>query len=154
MLCALSLFLSLDAHAGPAQPFSLQIIQVKTEKLLYECLLAAGDRFYLDYIHSSAKTPVQDIFTVSAQGEIILLEENFLWFGAGLEASNTEDVKVVYDREQKKIRVLQQRRFPHFLLRIGRIANQRLTCRTETIPLNRLAQGGESVHIRIISRKH
>lgn len=149
-----SFVLCLDANAESCEPFSLQIIHVNTERVLYECPVVAGDRFYLDYIHSSAKTPVQDIFTISARGEIILLEENFLWFGAGLEASDTEDVKVVYDQEQKKIRVLQQRIFPNFLLRIGRIANQRLTCHTETIPLNRLAQGGELVHIRIISRKH
>ncbi len=148
------LILCLNADAASPDLFSLQIIHVKTETLLYECPLAAGDRFYLDYIHSSAKTPVQDIFTMNAQGEIVLLEENFLWFGAGLEASDTEDTKVIYDQEQKKIRVLQERRFPKFLLRIGRIANQRLTCHAETIPLSRLAQGGELVHIRIISRKH
>ena len=130
-----------------------KIIHVKTEKLLYECPVAEGDQFYLDYIHSSAKTPVHDIFTIGEQGEIILVEENFSWFGAGLEASDTEDVKVVYDQEHKKIRVLQHRIFPNFLLRIGRIANHRLTCRAETIPLKRLAQGGELVHIRVIPRK-
>jgi hypothetical protein len=49
---------------------------------------------------------------MNAQGEIVLLEENFLWFGAGLEASDTEDTKSFMTGTEKRIRVLQERRFP------------------------------------------
>jgi hypothetical protein len=137
-------------NVSAQESFVLQIIHVETDTMLYECPVSSDDHFYLDYIHSSAKTPVQDIFTVGEGGEMILIEENFSWFGAGLEAGSTEDVKVVYDGKHKKIRVLQYRHFPHFLLRVGRIANHRITCHEKSVPLKRLTEGGELVHIRIV----
>jgi len=128
---------------------SLQIIHYKTNAVLHEWEIKPGDRFYLDYTHSSAKTPVHDIFIINNQREIILIEENFSWFGAGLEALSTENTRVVYDTKQKKIRVFQHRHFPDFLLRIGHVANHRITCHEKSIPLKDLAKGGELIRIKV-----
>lgn len=132
----------------------LQIVHYKTDVVLHEWKVKPGDRFYLDYTHSSAKTPVHDIFIINDQGQIILIEENFSWFGAGLEALSTEHSRVVYDTRQKKIRVLQHRHFPDFLLRIGRVANHRMTCHKKSIPLKNLAKGGELVRIQVTQTSH
>lgn len=135
------------------EAFLLQIVHYKTDLVLQEWTVKPGDQFYLDYTHSSAKTPVHDIFMVNNQGQIVLIEENFSWFGAGLEALSTEKSRVVYDPNQKKIRVLQYRHFPDFLLRIGRVADHRITCHKKRIPLKDLAKGGELVRIQV-TRPH
>ena len=151
-LCGLLLlFVQFGCYALDTQKTArLQVALVNTAHVLYEWPVSPGTEFYLDYIHSSAKTPVQDIFTISEQGGIILIEENFSWFGAGLEAGTSDAARVIYDPAQKKIRVLQHRHLARFLLRIGRVAQQRMTCNGKSISLNSLAKAGESVHIRVV----
>ena len=125
--------------------FSLRVESPERGKILLDLPVQPGDRFYIHYIHSSDKTPIQDIFEVGEKGEMILIEENYLWYGAGLECMNWEGASVTM--ENKKTRVHLKRHFPYLHLRVGRIANHSLHLNGKTIPLREIARGGELLKI-------
>lgn len=139
----LSLLVQRSALSGPL--YSLRVESLDTGKILFRCSLQAGDRFLIDYIHSSDKTPIQDIFEVCEEGILVLIEERFSWYGAGLEHLSWEKASVVYEKDCT--RVLLRREFPILRLRVGRIAQHRLTVRGTTIFLRDIARGGELLKI-------
>lgn len=131
--------------AEPPAPFSLRVESMERGKILLDLPVQSGDRFSIHYIHSSDKTPIHDIFEVGKNGEMILIEENYLWYGAGLECMNWEGVTVTM--ENKKTRVHLKRHFPSLHLRVGRIANHSLHLNGKAIPLLEIARGGELLKI-------
>ena len=141
----LSVFLPRGALSGSL--YSLKVESLDSGKTLFDCSLQAGDRFLIDYIHSSDKTPVQDIFEVSEKGILVLVEERFSWFGAGLEHLRWEKASVVYEKDCT--RVLLHREFPSLRLRVGRIAQHRLTVGGTAIFLRDIARGGELLEFRV-----
>ena len=150
MTAVLSLcFLCTGKMASAAQEdrLFLQIVLQPEEKILIELRIEQGDFFYLDYTHSSDLTPVHDVFQISKQGMIVLLEENYDWYGAGLEFHPEADGIISF--EDKKTRVHLHRIFPEFLLRVGRVANHVLTYKSRKIPLKEIAKGGNLVWIRV-----
>jgi hypothetical protein len=140
----LSLFIQRSALSEPL--YLLKVESLNTGKILFHCSLSAGDRFFIDYIHSSDKTPVQDIFEISGEGTLVLIEERFSWYGAGLEHLTWEKASVVYEKDCT--RVLLHREFPSLRLRVGRVAQHRLTVRGTAIFLRDIARGGELLEIR------
>lgn len=126
-------------------PFSLRVESLEKGKVLLDLPVQSGDQFFIHYIHSSDKTPVQDIFEVGEKGEMILIEENYFWCGAGLECMNWEGASVTM--ENKKIRVHLKRHFTSLRLRVGRIANHSLHLNGKAIPLREIARGGELLNI-------
>lgn len=154
MVRILCVFLMLLSFAGPVRAtccaktgMTLQIVCTATEKVLWESLVKGGDVFMLSYTHSSDHTPVRDLFTISDDGEIVLIEESFLWYGAGLE-SNPDVGKTDFSGEWT--RVYMHRHFPRFLLRVGEVANHVLTLHGKDVPLLSIAKGRESVWIRTV----
>jgi len=139
----LSLFVQRSALSEPL--YSLKVESLDTGKILFHCSLPAGDRFFIDYIHSSDKTPIQDIFEISGEGILVLIEERFSWYGAGLEHLSWEKASVVYEKDCT--RVLLHREFPSLRLRVGRVAQHRLTVRGTVIFLSDIARGGELLKI-------
>jgi len=126
----------------------LQIVLVSDNSVLSEFTVSTGDRFYLDYVHSSDHTPIHDVFEVGRHGEIILIEEDFRWYGAGLEFHPQADITFADEGTQVRL----HRIFPNFLLRVGRIADQKISYRNTVISLKTLAQGGSLIRIRIIQQ--
>ena len=126
-------------------PFFLRVESLEKGKVLLDLPVQPGDRFSIHYIHSSDKTPIQDIFEVGEKGEMILIEENYLWYGAGLECMNWEGATVTM--ENKKTRVHLKRHFTSLLLRVGRIADHSLNLYGKAIPLKEIARGGELLKI-------
>jgi len=131
-------------------PFSIRVESLEREKILLDFPAKPGDRFYIHYIHSSDKTPVHDIFEIGVSGEMILIEENFDWYGAGLEFMNWEKASI--NIEDGKIKVLLRRHFPSLLLRVGRVANHTFIFNGVNVPLREIARGGELLKIWVIPR--
>ena len=125
----------------------LRMESAEQKKVLLDLPIQTGDFFYFQYIHSSAKTPIRDTFKVDAQGQIILIEEAFLWHGAGLEFQGHEGVQVSYDN--KWIRVLLNRPFFNLPLRVGRISQQHLILHGQSYRLDKLARPGNCIILSI-----
>jgi len=149
----LCLFLTLLSLAGQAPAAScaegsltFQIVRTVGEEVLWESPVKRGDHFTIEYRHSSDHTPVRDLFTIGDEGEIILVEESYLWYGAGLE-SHPDVGKTDFSGDWTRVRM--HRPFPRFLLRVGEVANHVLTLHGREIPLLSIARGRESVWIRV-----
>ncbi len=127
----------------------LQVVGQPEENVLLEFRVEAGDLFYIDYVHSSDHTPVQDIFQINGD-EIVLIEEDFDWYGSGLESVSNTGAKVVFSGN--KTRVFLHRNCPRFLLRVGRVAGHVITYKERKIPLLSVAKGGDSVWIRLVKK--
>lgn len=134
-------------HLGESTLFSLRVDCLSSERVLLDVPMNSGDRFYIDYIHSSAKTPVRSTFQVGSEGQMVLIEESFLWHGAGLESTEHPGVRIV--SEEGETRVLLDRLFPSLRLRVGCVAGHKLTFDGRTIPLKEIADGGDLLNIWI-----
>lgn len=129
----------------------LRFYDPKEDAVVKEFPVHVGEKFYLDYIHSSEKTPIHDIFIIDETGRIVLVEERFDWYAVGLE-SNPEyrEASIVFDGSTT--RVLLRRVFPVLSLRVGWVADQVLTFRGEKTRLKDLAEGGELLQISVTDR--
>ncbi len=140
--------LAAPCHEDTGSSYLLRIESSRNEEVLVEFPIREGDRFSLAYIHSSDHTPVRDTFLIEKEGNLYLIEEAFLWYGAGLEFQQHEGLKVIFDG--KWTRVQQYRLLPDFRIRVGRVADQILTFPERTIPLTSLAKPGEGLSFSII----
>lgn len=143
-------FVSSPCKGEEAAPYVVYVENAARGEVLMNVPVREGDRFFLDYLHSSDKTPVHDVFEISREGEMILIEENFSWHGAGLEFMNWEGAWIT--SEENKIRVRLNRPFPFLLLRVGRIANHTLHFPDRVVPLKEIARGGELLKIWVAPR--
>ena len=139
-----------SVFASGQENLFLQVVNQRGGEILLEYQVNRGDFFYLDYTHSSDLTPVHDIFRIDQKGRIILIAEDYLWYGSGLEFH--PDVKADIISSGKWTRVRIHRIFSHFLLRVGRVAGHVLTYKEKKIPLLNIAKGGTSVWIRVVTK--
>ncbi|MDI6725611.1 MAG: DUF1850 domain-containing protein [Smithellaceae bacterium] len=152
LLCFLLTLLSLAGQTPAVSraegSLTFQIVRTVGEEVLWESPVPVkpGDRFTIEYRHSSDHTPVRDLFTIGDEGEIILIEESYLWYGAGLE-SHPAVGKTDFAGDWTRVRL--HRPFPRFLLRVGDVASQVLTIHGQEVPLLSIAKGGDSVWIRV-----
>lgn len=123
----------------------LEVVLRANERVLWSHPVQAGDRFFLDYRHSSDHTPVHDIFMVTAEGTFLLVEERFDWYGSGLEFHPSAHIS----QSAAGTRVHLQRPFVQIPLRVGEVAQHVLTVHQTRLPLLSIAEGRESVCIRI-----
>jgi len=145
VLALLSLACPAPAASCMEESIIFQIVRTVGEEVLWESPVKRGDHFTIEYRHSSDHTPVRDLFRIGDKGEIILIEESYLWYGAGLE-SHPDVGKTDFSADCTRVRM--QRVFPRFLLRVGEVANHILTIHGREIPLLSIAKGRESVWIR------
>jgi len=144
ILCTIVVVLMFGVLSVPsrgADSFFLILVKLPENRILLSRPVMGGDRFYIDYIHSLDKTPVRDIFLVSQKGELILLEEQYEWYGAGLAFHPEGKGNILFD--ENCTRVLINRPYDPFHLRVGHIANHTLTVNSEKIPLLSIANGGD-----------
>src|SRR5512143_3320617 len=109
-------------HEDPRPSYLLRIEGSRNGEVLIEIPVREGDRFFLAYIHSSDHTPVRDTFLIEREGRLFLIEEAYLWYGAGLEFQRHEGLKVMSDEKWTRIQL--HRSLPDFRIRVGRVANQ------------------------------
>jgi hypothetical protein len=131
-------------------PFLVRVESLEREVSLLSFPAKPGDRFHIHYTHSSDKTPVHDIFEIGPRGEMVLIEEIFSWYGAGLEFMDWEKASVI--QEDGRTRVRLRRPFPFLLLRVGRVANHQITFNGTTLSLREIARGGELLKIWVEPR--
>jgi len=144
--------LAASAFAGSAaeQGLTFQIVRTAGEEVLWESPVKPGDYFTIDYRHSSDNTPVHDLFQIGSDGLIVLIEESYRWYGAGLE-SHPDVGKTDFSGEWTRVRM--RRVFPRFLLRVGEVADHVLTIHGRKLPLLSIARGRESVWIRVTGNR-
>ncbi|MFH1080195.1 MAG: DUF1850 domain-containing protein [Pseudomonadota bacterium] len=149
ILCLLLTLLSLAGQTQAAscvkESMTLQVVRTVGEAVLWESPVKRGDHFTIEYRHSSDHTPVRDLFIIGDEGEIILIEESYLWYGAGLE-SHPGMGKTDFSADWT--RVHRHRVIPRFLLRVGEVANHVLILHGREIPLLSISRGRDSVWIR------
>ena len=126
-------------------PMLLEIVRQGNDQVLWAHPVQTGDSFTIDYRHSSDLTPVYDVFQVTAEGAFVLLEERFDWYGSGLEFHPSADI--TFSGAQTRVRL--HRPFPQIPLRVGEVAQQALTIHQTRLLLLSVANGRESVCIRI-----
>jgi hypothetical protein len=126
----------------------LQILRHPEGSLLREIPVRPGDVFQLQYIHSSDGTPVLDIFRVGEDGGFVLREEQYEWYGAGLESHPQAAISF----EGNRTRVTVNRQLQELLLRVGRVCRQEISSGGVRIVPARLAPGGSLIRIRIAKR--
>ena len=145
-IAAVVVLLAGDAcGGGDPDRICLQVVRRATGQVLWEHPVHAGDSFTIDYRHSSDHTPVHDIFRIAENGEIVLIEEDYLWYGAGLEFNPAvADISI----SESMTRVRLHRVFREVPLRVGEVAGQVLTIHQERLPLLNIAKGRESICIR------
>ncbi len=147
-LLLITLILAGTASAAPCTEgcLTFQIVRTADEEAIWESPVKAGEAFLIEYRHSSDHTPIRDLFTIGDCGEIVLVEESYLWYGAGLE-SHPDVGKIDFSGDWTRVRL--NRPFPRFLLRVGETANHVLTLHGQAIPLLSIAKGKESLWIRV-----
>lgn len=150
LLLILILSLSTPSLAEDTPSFFLRLERSKTREVLLDLPVTPGDPFSLRYIHSSDKTPVHDTFLIEKEGQLVLIEEAFLWYGAGLESQKHDGMEIVYDGQWTRVRL--RRSFPELNIRVGRVANQILEFRNRSVPLNALVEPGENLHLSVITK--
>lgn len=143
ILCGLVAFPQIGA-AG--ENFVLRVADFDGEKII-DFPLRAGDTFFLSYLHSSDGTPVRDTFRLGEDGQLILVEEAYLWYGAGLEFQKRDGVQWTSDGRWSIIRL--DRILPELRLRIGRVAQQILVLPDRVIPFDTLGRPGEGLIIAV-----
>ena len=134
-------------QAGQGQR-SLLVLSDSTGKELLTAPMDEGDEFAIRYIHSVAKSPVEDWFSV--EGDTIFLEKTvYQDFGAGLPHEADEGQVMGFGDGHISISGF-HRPLPTFDLRVGRIANHTLLLEQENgarreIPLDTLVRPGQAV---------
>ncbi|MBW2632016.1 MAG: DUF1850 domain-containing protein [Deltaproteobacteria bacterium] len=149
ILLLLTHLLNIPVFAAEKSDLYLQVVGQPEDRILLEFQVEAGDLFYIDYVHSSEHTPIHDIFRMD-EGGIVLIEEDFDWYGSGLESLSNAGARV--SLSGNKTRVFLHRKCPRFLLRVGRVAGHVITYKDNRIPLLSIARGGDSVWIRLVKK--
>jgi hypothetical protein len=135
-------FFPLDSlEAQVPGSFFLRVEGGEEQKVLLELPVQSGEFFFYQYIHSSDRTPVRDTFRIDEGGKMILVEEAFLWHGAGLEFQAHGDVEVSHADRWTRVRL--SRAFPSLPIRVGRIAQQMLIFQRKSYPLDQIGKPEE-----------
>lgn len=107
--------------------------------------LPPDGRFELRYVHSWDKTPVYDVFSSDQDGQLLLVEEQYLWMGAGLDFH--PDARL--DFSSNRVRVLAPRPIGILHLAVGTVADQRLVFGQTKVSLNSLALPGTKLTLQL-----
>lgn len=127
--------------------FKLSLVYFHNQQEIYSQLLHGDEEIRLWYIHSSDHTPVEQVFAISKEGHLTLLEERYSWYGAGLEFGSGLDFEFMgeqvivsgYDRTLESL-----------LLRVARTVPQKLFIDTKELILTDMIEGGARILIEIL----
>lgn len=75
---------------------TLQLIDYRTDKIIWEEKVETGDNFSIKYLHSVARTPVIEFFEIK-DGKILLTGTEYQSYGAGLPTSAVNGEYIVED---------------------------------------------------------
>ena len=140
-----------EGRGGEEKGLSLRVVREPGGSCLLDRAVRVGDRFSLDYTHSSDLTPVHDTFVIDEGGGIRIESEEYDWYGAGLEFQAGKDRDIRFG--EKRTVVILNRPMDPFYLRVGRTADHVLTVGGTAYPLKTLATGGSRVRILVVGEK-
>ena len=143
--CVLWCGVQADHAAAAGSMYELELVHRQKDIVLRRFPLPPGAEFTLSYTHSSDHTPVVDRFQITGQGDIVLLEERFAWYGSGLAFHPRENI----DLSRGWTRTYLHRNMDPFYLRIGRVAGHTLGIGDRRIALQDIAPGGTCLWIRV-----
>jgi hypothetical protein len=117
-----------------------------TGQIIWSTNVISGDEFVLEYTHSVHKTPVKDYYTVTDDGQMILVKSAFSTFGAGMPYESEYEFSV-----EDGFFVINSidRTVDSFLMRIVPLADHRLVMGNQTIYLNDLVPTGTLILVSI-----
>jgi hypothetical protein len=147
----LILFLSL-AVAGLGVLFCpwrsvLEIRSVGTGHILWCAPVKVGEEFVLSFKHSVNKRPVFD--TLRAQGDhLVIVKSVFDAFGAGMPDTSTEEGQF-HVMPGGWLQWTVNRPVPEIILRVGEVADHRLTIKSREFSLAELTEPGTAVAFRV-----
>lgn len=127
---------------------TLEIADRKSGQILFIAPVRADEQFTIGFTHSIAKTPVDEVFMVARNGELIVIETIYESFGAGLPFDTEGQQQLI--TENGKYRLINlDRHLPDFLMAVGTVANHQLLIKGRQIPFLQFAQPGQSVRVKV-----
>lgn len=138
-------FLVLTPGKHPNTPYAL-VIYNQEEHLLFSVPVSSEEIVTLRYRHSSDGTPVVQIFQVGENATLDLLEEQYSWFGAGLEHGSGH--RFTYEGDTVRVSGY-DRKFSELFIRVARTVPQELEVGGEIFQLADLAPGGSRLLLKI-----
>ncbi len=129
----------------------LRVENQRTKEVLLEIKVQPGDLFFYHYTHSADYTPIKDIFRVEKDGKMMLIEEAYLWYGAGLEFQDRTDVQINFEGAWTKVHL--KRIFNQLALRIGSIASQTLIINDLIYPFTKFGKPGDALHLYLVFKE-
>ncbi len=128
----------------------LVVLDGETNKMLYHIPVRIEEQFIIHYIHSIHLTPVDEIYHVNANMQIVVDEVHFDTYSVGmpseLNAGETIELK------DGKIMIKNMNRsLPYIDLRIGQvIANHQLIIKNQTIQMSDIAPPGSWIRLKMV----
>jgi len=120
----------------------------------YRFVLAADERFTVRFLHSWARSPVDEVYQIDAGNNIVLKETVYEDFGAGLphEPENPESLMSV---ENGKIYIRNINRIvPDLQIRAGRfVADHKLLYRDKRVAFSDIVTRGKAVIFKVQNMK-
>jgi len=108
----------------------------------------SGDSFSIKYTHSVQLTPVEEIFTISKSGEIVLSWTIFESVGFGLPDLTLESKFLI---ENGKVILYDiNKKIDKIFLRVSFLNNHFLIIKEKEINLRDIAEGGDLIEIEIL----
>ncbi len=126
--------------------FTLYLTEIEQKEIIYSHTLYGEEEIRFWYIHSSDHTPVEQRFTISNEGHLVLEEERYSWYGAGLEFGSGLDFEFQGDQV---IVSGYDRSFASLFIRVARTVPQKLIIDENELLLSDLAAGGSRILLQI-----
>jgi hypothetical protein len=118
--------------------YTLEIITFSDGEIVFSRKVQPGDKFVLKYTHSVALTPVWEIFIISKDYQIVLIETDFLDHGAGLPYTTFENETFVEEEGRFKIKNMHRIMPTPIYYRIGAVRENIFYFKDEEINLSSL----------------
>lgn len=147
VLCIAALTLLTGFAAWPSQlAFT---VTKESGRLAYAVPVQPGDGFAIRFIHSVHRTPVEEHFRISSQGELVLERVVFESYGVG-NPSGTEPGERFFLRDGKLVIEGMDRRWHAIVQRIGqKVANHELLMNGQDTPFTAWSEPGSKVLLEV-----
>ncbi|MCX5825562.1 MAG: DUF1850 domain-containing protein [Deltaproteobacteria bacterium] len=130
--------------------FVLNIFNSKTSSILFKTTIQPGESFFIETIHSLAKTPYTHIFKVDEKGEIFLSGAIYESEGGGYPLATDGS----FSYKNGKFFMDNMNRFVGILrFRVSPISRETFKYHTMEIPLYNLVSEGTLLYIQVEMKK-
>lgn len=136
-----------SAAAASAGQLELRLADVDG-RIRFTRPVAVGDVFTIAFLHSYAKSPVEEMFEVAGAGEFRLRETRYADFGAGLPHEPEPGTRMEFGDGRIRISGYDVK-FEVLELRVGRIADHTLSLGGESVRLDGLFAPGSGVAVYV-----